>query len=192
MLRASILLAKEPSSRASPCVSSARLSCRSASCVSRDPASVDPSMSRCLAISFESFAKNCLTSSFVLVSCRLLSPDSSRSRSSLSFSIAEAWLVPAFNSCPFSSSCTIPSSLPPTSWSRACSNALRNKAERRGSLAANRSANRRNVFSRSRNCWSSSCSLAGSAAAEDSPALASWLATTDRSPPRRQPTSVQR
>ena len=168
-------------SPASPRVSSASAACRSASCASFAPASVEPSTSRCLAISFVSRPRNCRTSSFSLASRLSLSPDSSSVSSSRSVSSALLWLVPALSNCPFSSSCTIVSRRSPTSASRACSKTLRNSAARRGSLGASRSASRRNVFSRSRNCCASSCSrvarppaaaaafAAGSAAAASAP-----------------------
>ncbi len=145
-------------SPARPRVSSASAACRSASCASRAPASVDPSTSRCLAISLAIRPRNCRTSSFSLASRLSVSPDSSSVSSSRSVSSALLWLAPAFSNWPFSSNCTIVSRRSPISASRACSNTLRNSAARRGSLGANRSASRRNVFSRSRNCCASSCS----------------------------------
>ena len=150
--------AKLPMSPARPRVSSASAACRSASCVSRAPASVDPSTSRCLAMSFAIRPKNCRTSSLSLASRLSVSPDSSSVSSSRSLSSAVVWLLPALSNWPFSKSCTIMSRRSPTSASRACSNTLRNSAARRGSLGASRSASRRNVFSRSRNCCASSCS----------------------------------
>ena len=145
-------------SPASARVSSASVAWRSASCASRVPASVEPSTSRWRAMSFESRPRNCRTSSFSLASRLSLSPDSSSVSSSRSVSSAPVWLVPALSSCPFSSSCTIVSRRSPISASLACSNTLRSRAARRGSLGASRSASRRNVFSRSRNCCATSCS----------------------------------
>ena len=173
-------------SPASPRVSSASAACRSASCASFAPASVEPSTSRCLAISFVSRPRNCRTSSFSLASRLSVSPDSSSVSSSRSVSIALLWLVPALSNCPFSSSCTIVSRRSPTSASRACSKTLRNSAARRGSLGASRSASRRNVFSRSRNCCASSCSRVArppAAAAAFTAGFAAGSSAADAAPP---------
>ena len=173
-------------SPASPRVSSASAACRSASCASFAPASVEPSTSRCLAISFVSRPRNCRTSSFSLASRLSLSPDSSSVSSSRSVSSALLWLVPALSNCPFSSSCTIVSRRSPTSASRACSKTLRNSAARRGSLGASRSASRRNVFSRSRNCCASSCSRVArppAAAAAFIAGFAAGSSAADAAPP---------
>jgi len=139
-------------------------------------------MSRCFAIAFATRERNFFTSSFADARCRSVSPASSSPSNSWNFSIAVAWLEPAFKSCPCSSSDTITSSRSPTSSSRARANTSRKSAARRGSVAAIRSARRRNVRSRSRNCRATSCSREASGGAAAGAGASAARATPDRQP----------